>query len=110
MVLMSNVAPYYCLTMQIQLLARREFSQAEAPEATRVVIVSETFARHFWPEQNPLGKLLRAAGGRPRELGPPVEVVGVVRDSKYYSLGEEPQAVLYQALPQAYSPEVVLHV
>jgi predicted permease len=108
MVLVNNVGPHYFSTMKIALLAGREFTAADTEKSPPVAIVNEAFARRFWPGQSALGRQLRAAGARPRELGPPVEVVGVVRDSKYYSLGEEPQPILYQSLGQAYSPELVL--
>jgi hypothetical protein len=66
--------------------------------------VNESFARRFWPGENPLGR--RFSTGR----GGVSEVVGVARDGKYRSLGEEPQPHFYQPFAQMYEPDMVLVV
>jgi putative ABC transport system permease protein len=69
------------------------------------VVVNETMAERFWPGEDPVGK-------RFRFFNQPVatEVVGVVRDSKYNFLGEEPQPYMYQPLRQGPAPAVTLFV
>jgi ABC-type antimicrobial peptide transport system permease subunit len=67
------------------------------------MVVNQTFARRFWPGSDPLGKQVRTAGRNH-------EVVGVARDGKYFSLGEEPKAYMYLPLAQNYRGSTVLHV
>ena len=54
-------------------------------------MVNETFARRFWPGQDPLGKRLSVS----RPQGKLLEVVGVTRDGKYNTLGEAPTPLFY---------------
>jgi predicted lysophospholipase L1 biosynthesis ABC-type transport system permease subunit len=56
-------------------------------------VVNQTLARRFFPNLDPIGKTMRI-NDREDKPGPPIEVVGIVRDSKYSSLREEtpPQA------------------
>jgi predicted permease len=59
-------------------------------------LVNESFARRFWPGQDPLGKRLSVSGPR----GNLLEVVGVTRDGKYNTLGEAPTPFFYLPLWQ----------
>ena len=54
-------------------------------------MVNETFARRFWPGQDPLGKRLSVSGPQGKLL----EVVGVTRDGKYNTLGEAATPFFY---------------
>jgi predicted permease len=105
----NRVGPRYFETMGIPLLAGREFNRQDVATAPRVVIINETMARRFWPGQNPLGRRLRSRLGD-NTLSPYYEVVGLVKDSKYNTLGEEPQPFLYEATLQSYRHVGVLHV
>jgi len=49
--------------MHVPLRAGRDFTAADNLEAPKIVIVNETFARHFWPNQNPLGKRIVVGRG-----------------------------------------------
>jgi predicted permease len=90
-ILTNEVWPRYFETMDIPLLAGREFTLQDENTDTRPVIVNESFARRFWPGQDAIGK--RLSFGGPTE--PFWDIVGVVRDSRYFSLGEDPQPFLY---------------
>ena len=79
----------YFRTMQIPLLRGRFFNERDDAGAPRAVIVSEGFARRFWPGQEPLGKHL--GGGR----DPVVEVVGVVGDVSAEETTKSPPPELY---------------
>ncbi len=72
----TAVSPEYFDTMRIPIVLGRAFQEAEAsPHATApVVVVSQAFARVFWPGENPLGKVV---AGSNDEL---LEVVGVAAD------------------------------
>jgi predicted permease len=84
----NSVSPGFFTTLRMQLVAGRNFNDEDKKGAPDVAIVNQTLARRFFPHMNPLGKTFRIAevSGKP---GPPVEVVGVVRDSKYGSLRED---------------------
>lgn len=74
MMWVRNVETGYFNTMQIPLKAGRLFNERDVRGAPHVVIVNETFARHFWPGENALGKHI-GGGGEPLH-----EIVGIVGD------------------------------
>ena len=90
-ILTNSVWPRYFETMGIPLVEGRDFSLQDDKEETRVVIVNESFARRFWPGENAVGKRL-SQGGPDRPFW---EIVGVVKDSKYFTIGEDPQPFVY---------------
>jgi hypothetical protein len=59
-----------------------------------VAIVNETFARRFWPGEDPLGKRFRV--GDPD--APKLEVIAVAEDGKYANLNEDPKPFVYRPL------------
>ena len=88
-------------TLGIALLHGRDFAESDDAKATPVTIVNETLVRRFWPGENAIGKRVRFVQTR-STFGPWLEIVGVVRDSKYVSVGEAARAFLYRPLAQAY--------
>jgi putative ABC transport system permease protein len=103
--LIDTVEPGYFQTVGIPVLRGRTFNDADSPVAPRVALINETMARLFWSGKNPVGQRLRFFGENS-----PVEVVGLVRDSTYVSLGDPPQLMAYLCLRQNYSPAVTLYV
>jgi predicted permease len=103
------VGPRYFEVMRIPLLAGREVLPSDGADAPRVVVVNETFARRAWPGESPLGKRVRTSVGR-GTWGAWAEVVGLVRDSKVGTPGEDPQAVVYEPAAQSDSVELTLHL
>ncbi|HET7699101.1 MAG TPA: ABC transporter permease [Vicinamibacterales bacterium] len=101
-VLASRVSPGWFATLRIPLLAGRDFTWEDRRGALPVAIVNDTLARQFW-NGAALGQLVRY-GSRT------LEVVGVVRDSKYRTLGEAPAPVIYLPIRQQYSHFVTMHV
>ena len=102
----NAVGPGHFKTLKIALLAGRDFTFADGGRAPGVAIVNETLARRFWPGQDAVGQRLRPLD----DVRATVEVVGVVRDSKYVTVGEEPRPFLYRPLAQAYTPRLSLLV
>ena len=94
----NRVTPGYFGAMGTRLLQGREFAVQDNENAPRVVIVNETFARRFWPGQDPLGKQFRLRGV---ELQP-VQIIGVAQDGKYANLGEEAKPFVYRPLWQSF--------
>ena len=76
----NPVSPEYFQTMGIQLLRGRSFTEADGPKSLHVAVINETMARHFWPNEDAIGKRLKQ--GWPEWTTPWWEVVGVVADVK----------------------------
>ena len=89
------ISPQWLDAMRVPLRAGRAFTAADNAHAPKVVIVNETFARQFWPDQNPIGK--HVIIGRWPDAA---EVVGVSADVKNRGLAQEPQAQVYIPFPQ----------
>jgi predicted permease len=96
----NYVSPGYFETLRIPLLAGRNFNAADTPTGRSVAIINQTLARRFFLDMNPVGRTFRmiAFSGR---LGPPVEVVGLVRDSKYELVSEDTQPTMFFPASQA---------
>lgn len=100
-VLFNRVSPGYFQTMKIPLLAGRDFSRLDTPTSPRKVIVNQTFVGRFFGAANPLARIFSDAG-KPNET---YQVIGVVKDTKYYSLRESPAAIVFASFTQANGPE-----
>jgi macrolide transport system ATP-binding/permease protein len=99
----SSVSPDYFRTMGIALRGR-DFTDREEKTENRVAIVNETFAKKFFPGQDPIGKRFNFSGADK----PFWEIIGVCGDGKYNSLGEEPKAALFRPQWRDYSTAVSL--
>jgi macrolide transport system ATP-binding/permease protein len=95
--------PRYFETLGIAFVRGRDFAERDREGAPPVAIINETIARQVFGDADPVGRFIRADSE-----GPPVEIVGVVRDNKYRSLGDERVPFLYMPLAQNYSPEATL--
>ncbi len=105
----NAVGPGHFRTLGIAMVAGRDFTERDDVAAPRVAIVNETLARRFWPGKSGLGQRLRpfGAGANAREL---IEIVGVVADSKYVTVGEAERPFLYRPFAQAYTPRPTMLV
>jgi putative ABC transport system permease protein len=92
------VTPDYFKTMGIALRQGRVLQASDVANAAPVVVINETMARSFWPNESPLGKRIQLFWSASQK-GPLAEVVGVVRDVPLRQLNEEtrPEAYLSQA-------------
>jgi predicted permease len=99
----NYVSPGYFRTMEIGLRGR-DFTEQEDKKESRVAIVNETFARRFFPNQDPIGKRFNYDG--PNE--PFWEVIGVAADGKYESLGERAKPAFYRPVLRDYTTSVTL--
>jgi len=87
------VAPQYFITLGTPLLAGREFGERDTSTAPKVAIVNQSFARYFFGNQSPLGR-------RVTSLNVTYEIVGVVKDTKYFDLRHEAARTLYTSWMQ----------
>ncbi|WP_263385352.1 ABC transporter permease [Granulicella arctica] len=101
----SAVNPAYFLTMQIPLLAGRQFNVSDNAAGPKVAVVNESFARrYFGRAQNALGhRLMDGASSKPVF---DTEIVGVVRDSKHSGIRDQPEPTLYMPFDQSLSHAV----
>jgi putative ABC transport system permease protein len=88
-----SVSPEYFATMGIPLAKGRRFTERDSQNAPAVVIVSDAFARKYWPNEDPIGKRITLSYNHTG----PREVVGLVGDVKQSKLSDELQ-------PQVYAP------
>jgi predicted permease len=102
------VGPDFFQTLRIPVLAGRAFQTGDVANAPRVVVVNETMARRFWPDDSPIGKRLRWTHGFTPE--PYMQVVGVVRDGKYGALEEKTGPFVYVPFSQRFSADMKLVV
>lgn len=100
--LYSVITPGYFRTMGIPLLKGRDFTARDDMKAPRVVIISETLARQFFPNEDPIGKriapMISSGDGRVFWR----EIIGVVGNVKSWGLSADPGPQVY--LPQAQFP------
>jgi predicted permease len=93
------VTPGFFRTLGLELVAGRNFDQTDRADAPAVAIVNETLARRAWRSESAVGKRILVGARRF-----PIEVVGVVRDAKYRTIGEGPTPFFYVPAAQRYEP------
>jgi len=74
-------SPDYFQTMGIAVRAGRVFTEQDKADGQPVIIVNETLAHRFWPNESAVGKRMRFYG--PIDKAPWMQVVGVVQDVKH---------------------------
>ncbi len=84
----NRVGPGYFRTMGTPLIAGRDFDDRDSVGSSKVAIVNEAFARKFFGGANPVGHayLLEGAANKPDTI---VQIVGWVRNTKYYQIRED---------------------
>ena len=92
------VEPRYFSTMRIPLIAGRFFTDADGPDAPKVVIVNASMARKWWPNESAVGKRIKQ--GFPQDDAPFREIVGVVGDVSQEGLDLPVQTEVFLPLAQ----------
>lgn len=85
----------YFATMKIPLRSGRVFTAQDQMNTMPVVVINQTLASRYWPNENPLGKQINLPGQKLTAT-----IVGVVGDVKHNSLDDLPQSQLYLAFAQ----------
>ena len=93
------VSADYLETIGARLVAGRLLDERDRPESTPVVIVNESFARHYWPGEDALGRRLDTGTGGPADLW--LTVVGVVADIRERGLDLVSKPAVYVPYTQA---------
>jgi predicted permease len=89
----NHISPGYFGTLKIPVYQGREFTLRDSLGASKVVIVNEKFAQRYFGARGALGRHI-GMGGDPGTRTD-IEIVGVVRDTKYSRMNEEMQRQVY---------------
>lgn len=100
----NEVGPGYFTLLDIPVKQGREFTAADGRSSAPVALVNETMARRFW-DGDPVGKAFID-----EITGEQVHIVGVVRDLRHRSFGEDPMPMVYFCAGQRSRPRMILHV
>jgi putative ABC transport system permease protein len=100
------VSPGYFDALRITLLRGRNFTAQDMAGSPKVVIINEATARHFFGNEDPIGRRLGRGQAGPTDL----EIVGVVRNTKYLDLREDNRRIVYQPLAQSPPSRMTLFV
>ena len=92
---LNAVGPDYFQTVGTRILQGRGFTFADGPQSQKVVIISQSMARRFWPHDEALGESIKV--GKEDTL-----IVGIAEDAKITWIRETPKAYMY--LPFAQTP------
>ena len=101
----ASVTPGYFQTMGIPLVKGRDFSDSDRAGTQVVGIVNEALARQAWPGEDALGKIIQFGGAQGDTR---VEIVGVTRNSKIRTMGEDFVPALYMAYAQNPSDKLAM--
>jgi putative ABC transport system permease protein len=97
--------PGYFRTLGIPFVSGRDFSERDEEKSAPVIVINETLAAHYFPNQNPIGKHIRpgisAEGDSPWR-----EIVGVVGSVRHRGPGREPRPEFF--LPHTQMPFITL--
>ncbi len=93
-----TITPNLLRTMRIPLLRGRDLSERDTADAPNVAVVNQAFARAMFPNEDPIGKKLQLnAPDQPEDI---MEIVGIVGDTRWRSLTEEPQPIMFMPVKQ----------
>jgi predicted permease len=100
---LNIVTPGYFDVVKIPILDGRDFRESDDVNSMRAIVVNETFARRFWPQQNPIGRRVTIFGDQL------MTVVGVAGDTKIRNLNEPSLPFFFIPLRQYYSQNMNIH-
>ena len=105
----DTVTPGFFRTMRIPLLRGRFFTDADGDTSQRVMIINQTTAKKYWPDEDPVGKRIRFGVGGDNE-SPWMTIVGVVGDTKRAGLDVPVFTESYEPMRQAASGDLTILV
>lgn len=81
----------YFRTMSIRLISGRLFDDNDRENSQRTIVISQTMAQRFWPNENPVGKRIGFGGQAPQWR----EIIGVVADVRHFGLSSDARPTVY---------------
>src|SRR5205809_214068 len=100
----NRVGPHYFETIGTRLLQGRAIDERDGPAAPHVAVINETFARRFFPNENPIGQHF---GKGDESHSGDYEIVGIVEDAKYQDTRGPAYATFFLPLLQTRPGESV---
>ena len=100
----NSVSRDYFKTMGTPLLSGRDFLPSDMPGSPPIAVVNQTFSRRFCNGANPVGRRFRVQAPR-GEAERVYEIVGLVKDAKYYDLREDFRPTAFLAVSQDRRPD-----
>ena len=101
------VSPGFFRTLNVPLVAGRDFSDADAARSLRVAIVNRAMARAIWGDADPIGRTIELGDESTWEA---TTIVGLAADARVISLDGPVRPYIYVPLTQRYTPRVSLLV
>jgi predicted permease len=99
----SAITPGYFQTMQMVLLRGRAFASSDGPDSRKAVVINETLLRQQFSQVDPIGQQLEV--GDTHDI---CTIIGVVRDTKLFTLSDRPVRQIY--VPAAQFPSAYMSV
>jgi predicted permease len=97
------VGPAFFTTMQIPILAGRDFEERDRPGSPAVAVINEVFAKANFGDRNPLGQhLIMKEAGEGERVARDMEIVGVSKNARYGALKRAIPPVVYMPYDQGY--------
>ena len=93
-----TISPEYFLTLRIPAIRGRVFTSGDRATTEQVVVIDETLARRYWPNQDPIGQRINLQRNLPGRT-----IVGLVKHSKASSLESDTTEGFYY-IPMAQRP------
>lgn len=106
----AAVSPQYFETMKIPVLLGHDFTDRDTADSPPVAIIDEKVARHYWPNQNPIGKRISVDWETLPDHSKWREIVGVVGEIKNEGLGTDAREQFYYPAAQSSTPLMSLMV
>jgi predicted permease len=102
------VTPGFFNAMGMSLVRGRDVAESDSREGQRVAVVSESFVRRYWPNEDPIGRRF-AFGFEDPEARAEREVVGVVRDVRFRGLERTSEPQVYLSSQQVADRAIVFY-
>jgi predicted permease len=96
---MYHITAGYLRAAHTRLVAGRDLDERDTKDAPLVAIVNQAFVKKFLPAEDPIGKRFQHNQGEKW-----IQIVGVVEDGKYRSLGEAPSPTSFESIDQLWMP------
>jgi|HubBroStandDraft_6_1064221.scaffolds.fasta_scaffold07315_4 putative ABC transport system permease protein len=91
-----NVSPGYFKTFRIPVVRGRGFTEQDQAGTDRVLVISESMSKKFWPKGDAIGSVITIGRGLGAELEePPRQIVGIVGDTHDEGLDQDPSQMMY---------------
>ncbi len=100
--------PGFFATMEIPLLAGRDFQPTDGLQAAQVTIVNESFQKRFFTNENPIGRRFKL--GRYDSTAPWMTIVGVARNVRHWGLTEDYRPYFFRPYSQGVWPDMLVVV